>query len=152
MIKIEIDDEALKKAEGKLGANFLEILKMVGARIEEIKPCEKRRFIVLNKGAHDVETALRRQFGENIEVVYASEGNLDVREVEDVAKKVGRTCEKGDVLVLTGPALLSVLATLFCHAKHPDQVTIAQYDLSSKKYVLYEINHLKIREMVSQKT
>lgn len=148
MYRIEVEKEKIREIERKLGINILEELKKGGAKIAKIEE-EKRRFIVLNRGAHDVAGSLIEQFG-NVEIIYASEGNLSLSEVEEVAGKVAKMYKSEDVIVLTGPALLSVLSTLFSYVKSPDLVTVAQYDLSTGKYYTYKLSHLKIRGLLSE--
>ena len=148
MYKIEIEEEKIKEIGEKLGIDILKEFEKSGAKITKIVK-EKRRFIVLNKGAHDISGSLIEQFGK-AEIVYASEGNLNLDEIEDIARKVAKMYKPGDVIVLTGPALLSVLSTLFCYVKSPDLVTVAQYDLSTRKYHTYTVSHLKIRNLLSK--
>ena len=141
--------DELRKVNEELGFNLIDFLKNKGVDVRVVE--EKSRFLVLNKGAHPVEEAIREQFGD-VEVIVLSEGNIGLDDVEKIAFEAARIYSENDVIVLTGPALLSVLTTLLVYTKSPEVLRVAQYDLSSKKYVIREYSHLKLRELLTSKT
>ena len=146
---IKADEEQIREIEKDLGVNLLERLKEKGAVIEETDEEAKTRFIVLNKGAHPIEESIKKQFP-NSEIIILSHGNLDINQIQKTALEAGKIYRKGDILVLTGPSLLVALSVLYIHAKTPDEIKLAQYDLKEKIYKIFTFTHLELREKLSE--
>ena len=149
MVEISLTKEQLEKINSIIRNDLLELVEKVGGRVKDSRKHVVKRFIVLNKGAHDIEGALKKQFGD-VEIIYVSEGNIKLREVEEYAIKVAKIYDpEKDVILLTGPALLSVLATILTYVKSPNMVKIAQFDLQENKYKIVELSHLELRKKLT---
>lgn len=150
-VTITIDQEKLEEIKKETGINLVDLLRVKGAEIIEEKSLTGiRRLIVLNKGAHDIEPALRRQFGDDVEIIIVSTGNLNFDEIEDTAIKAAREYKEGDAIVLTGPGLLIALTVLYIQTKTPQKIRLVQYDLGKREYRIFETDHLSMRQKLSQ--